>query len=162
MHEKATFKKHITKKRQTMAKGTVFFFYSWKRKLSCHFRSKLSEWVKMVYFFFRFVFFFTRCRILRGWWDLDQLRHFSRKKLKNRLQTAQNKCIRFCLKQGDRTSIRNEKFKKINWLPIQDRFEQCILSSVYKFHNKSAPDYMNEIFLMPNVMAFLLAVLSKN
>ena len=68
------------------------------------------------------------------------------KNLKTRLQTAQNKCIRFCLKQGDRTSIRNEEFKKINWLPIQDRVEQCILSSVYKFHNKSAPDHMNEIF----------------
>jgi len=68
------------------------------------------------------------------------------KKLKTCLYTPQNKCIRFCLKQSDRTSIRNEEFKKINWLPIQDRVEQCILSSVYKFHNKSAPDYMNEIF----------------
>ena len=68
------------------------------------------------------------------------------KNLKTRLQTAQNKCIRFCLKKGDRTSITNEDFKKINWLPIQDRVNQCILSSVYKFHNNTAPDYMNKIF----------------
>ena len=36
------------------------------------------------------------------------------KKLKKRLQAAQNKCIRFCLKLGDRTSIKTIKFKKIN------------------------------------------------
>ena len=65
------------------------FFYSWKRLLSCHFRSKLSEWVKMVYFFSD-LYFFSGSRILGGWWDLDQLRHFSRKKLKNILEKKKN------------------------------------------------------------------------
>ena len=52
------------------------------------------------------------------------------KKLKTRLQAAQNKCIRFCLKLGDRTSIQTKEFEKINWLPIQNRINQCTLSCV--------------------------------
>ena len=69
------------------------------------------------------------------------------KKLKKRLQAAQNKCIRFCLKLGDRKSITSKEFEKINWLPIQERVNQCTLSSVYKFHAKISPTYMDEIFL---------------
>ena len=37
------------------------------------------------------------------------------KSLKNRLQAAQNRCIRFCLKLGDRTSIKINGFEKLNW-----------------------------------------------
>ena len=48
------------------------------------------------------------------------------KNLKTRLQAAQNKCIRFCLKLGDKTSIKVKEFEKINWLPVQDRVNQCI------------------------------------
>ena len=33
-----------------------------------------------------------------------------------------------------------------NWLPIQERVNQCTLSSVYKFHSKNAPEYMDEVF----------------
>ena len=36
---------------------------------------------------------------------------------KKHLQAAQNKCIRFCLKLCDRTSINTNEFEKINWLP---------------------------------------------
>ena len=36
------------------------------------------------------------------------------KNLKKHLQAAQNKCIRFCLKLGDRASIKNNEFEKIN------------------------------------------------
>ena len=68
------------------------------------------------------------------------------KNLKKRLQAAQNKCIRFCLKLGDRTSIKTDEFEKINWLPIQERVNQCTLSSIYKFHSKNAPEYMDEVF----------------
>ena len=69
-----------------------------------------------------------------------------KKKLKKRLQAAQNKCIRFCLKLGDRASIKTTKFEKINWLPIQERVNQCTLSSIYKFHSNIAPEYMDEVF----------------
>ena len=68
------------------------------------------------------------------------------KNLKNRLHAAQNKCIRFCLKPGDKTSIKINEFEKINWLPIHVRVNQCILSSIYKFHASNAPDYINEVF----------------
>ena len=68
------------------------------------------------------------------------------KKLKKRLQAAQNKCIRFCLKLGDRTSIITVEFEKFNWLPIQERVNQCTLSSIYKFHSNIAPEYMDEVF----------------
>ena len=51
------------------------------------------------------------------------------KALKKKLQTAQNKCIRFCLLLGNREHIGIAEFEKINWLNINDRFEsmpQCI------------------------------------
>ena len=46
------------------------------------------------------------------------------KKLKTRLQASQNKCIRFCLKLGDRSSLKYKEFEKINWLPIHERVSQ--------------------------------------
>ena len=68
------------------------------------------------------------------------------KNLKTRLQAAQNKCIRFRLKLGGRTSIKVKEFEKINWLPIQDRVNQCTLSWICRFHTKKAPEYLDEIF----------------
>ena len=55
------------------------------------------------------------------------------KKLKMRLQAAQNKCIRFCLKLNDRSSIKSKDFEKINWLAIHERVSQCSLCSIYNF-----------------------------
>ena len=68
------------------------------------------------------------------------------KNLKTRLEAAQNKCIRFCLKLGDRKSITVKEFEKINWLPIHERVNQCIFLVYTNFMQKNAPDYMNEIF----------------
>ena len=68
------------------------------------------------------------------------------KKLKTRLQAAQNKCIRFCLKLDDRHSITSKQFERINWLPVSDRISQCSLGSVSKFFAKSSPDYFDELF----------------
>ena len=47
------------------------------------------------------------------------------KNLKTRLQAAQDKCIRFCLKLGDKTSVTVKEFEKINWLPIRERVNRC-------------------------------------
>ena len=59
------------------------------------------------------------------------------KKLKDKLQDTQ-KCIRFCLKL-QREHISNEHFHKLNWLPINQRFQQCVTSTVFKFvKNKCA------------------------
>ena len=48
------------------------------------------------------------------------------KSLKKKLQTLQNKCISFCSNLNNRDHIGSTEFEKINWLPINDRFEQCI------------------------------------
>ena len=68
------------------------------------------------------------------------------KSLKNKLQVAQNKCIRFCLQLGNRAHIGNGEFNKINWLNVRDRFEQCCSVHAFKFLNKMSPLYMNDIF----------------
>ena len=69
------------------------------------------------------------------------------KKLKMCLQAAQNKCIRFCLKLNDRSSIKSEDFEKINWLPIHERISQCSLCSIYNFFAKNCPNYFDEIYV---------------
>ena len=63
------------------------------------------------------------------------------KKFKTCLQAAQKKYIRFCLKLGDRTSIKINEFEKITWLP-----NQSIYTFFHKFHDNNVPGYMNEIF----------------
>ena len=60
------------------------------------------------------------------------------KNLKTRLEAAQNKCIRFCLKLEDKKSRTPKEFEKINWLPIHERVNQCILSCIYKFQAKKS------------------------
>jgi len=68
------------------------------------------------------------------------------KSLKKKLQTAQNKCIRFCLLLPSRTHLGANEFKKINWLNIEDRFKQIVCTNVFKFFNNKSPDYLDEIF----------------
>ena len=46
------------------------------------------------------------------------------KKYKNKLQVLQKKYIRFCLQLGNREYIGIEHFEKINWLPVDQRFNQ--------------------------------------
>ena len=64
-----------------------------------------------------------------------------------RLQAVQNKCIRFCVKLNDRSSINSKDFEKINWLPIHEIVSQCSLCSRYKFFNKNCPNYFAEIYV---------------
>ena len=69
------------------------------------------------------------------------------KKLKMRLQAVQNKCIRFCLRLNDRSSIKSKDFKKINWLPIHERVSKCPLCSIYKFFTENCLNYIGEIYV---------------
>ena len=55
------------------------------------------------------------------------------KGLKKKVQTSQNKSVRFCLNMGNTDHVGIKEFKKINWLPTKERFEQCILTSIYIF-----------------------------
>ena len=68
------------------------------------------------------------------------------KKLKGKLQCAQNKCIRFCLMLGNRAHIGVNEFKRINWLPTRERFEQCVCVNIFKFFANTAPAYISEMY----------------
>ena len=68
------------------------------------------------------------------------------KRLTKKIQTAQNKCIRFCLNLKNKAHIGIKELKDINWLPTKERFEQCTATNVFKFFDDSAPPYMSELF----------------
>ena len=55
-----------------------------------------------------------------------------RKDLQKRLHLSQNNCVRFSLQLEKKTRIGISESKEINWLSINDRYSQCVLSSVYK------------------------------
>ena len=69
------------------------------------------------------------------------------KGLRDKLQIAQNKCIRFCLFLGNRDGIRYKHLRQINWLPVAERVKQFIAVMVYKFSNSLSPKYMGDIFI---------------
>ena len=67
-------------------------------------------------------------------------------KLKNKIQTTQNKRVRFCLSLDNMAHISQNEFEKLNWLPISERINQCILSTTFKFVSDIGPNYLNEVF----------------
>ena len=67
------------------------------------------------------------------------------KKLKHRIQTIRNKCIRFCLQLDKLKHISHEvwAFK----LVTRDlRSKQYVSSIAFKYFNKQCPNYLNEVF----------------
>ena len=62
----------------------------------------------------------------------------------------QNKCIRFCLQLGNREHIGTELFDTINWLPIDQRFKQCLSRSIFKLFYEIRLHYTNEIYKTTN------------
>ena len=66
------------------------------------------------------------------------------KKLKHRIQTAQNKCMCFCLQLDKLKHKSHEEFERWNWLPVTYRFKQCINTIAYKYFNEQCPNYLNE------------------
>ena len=66
------------------------------------------------------------------------------------MQVLQNKCIRFCLQLDNREHIGTEHFGKISWLPIDQRFKQCLSTNVSKFFCEMCPQYMKEIYTPTN------------
>ena len=72
------------------------------------------------------------------------------KKLQQRLQTAQNKCIRFCLQLSSRTHIDSSHFKKLNWLSVQDRFSLMSATCTHKFVYSNCPKYIHDILNLMN------------
>ena len=43
--------------------------------------------------------------------------------------------------------ISQNEFEKLNWLPISDRINKCVLSATFKFVNDVGPNFLNEVFL---------------
>ena len=68
------------------------------------------------------------------------------KSFKDRLKTAQNKCIRFCLNLDSRAHIGTENYRTINWLPVDMRVNQCIAAHAFKFCDNPNLNYMSDIF----------------
>lgn len=66
---------------------------------------------------------------------------------KNRLQTTQNKLIRFVLGLDSKSHIGPEQFKSLNWLPVAKRVEQLTLCHVHKIKIGRAPEYLKENFV---------------
>ena len=42
--------------------------------------------------------------------------------------------------------ISQNEFEKLNWLPISNQINQCILSTTFKFVNDMGLNYLNEVF----------------
>ena len=67
-------------------------------------------------------------------------------KFKSKLETMQSKCIRYCLQPDSRSHIGIKEFEQINWLPVSERFNQCICSNAFKFLNKNCPLYLYDLY----------------
>ena len=57
-------------------------------------------------------------------------RHGFQISLSNKIQCAQNKCIRFCLSLSNRTHIDKIEICTINWLPVDKRLSQRLPISI--------------------------------
>ena len=44
------------------------------------------------------------------------------------------------------SAIPHKEFNDLNWLLVINRFEQCVISIVFKFINGNYPYYLNEVF----------------
>ena len=63
-----------------------------------------------------------------------------------KIQTAQNRCVRFYIDLKNTAHIGVTEFKAINWLPIKNRIDQCVCVNIMKFFKETAPAYSGEIF----------------
>ena len=66
--------------------------------------------------------------------------------LKHKLQTAQNKCMCLCLDLPPHSHIGAIHLRKINWLPVSERVESCIVRLFFKYYNGIVPSYINDMF----------------
>ena len=93
------------------------------------------------------------------------------KKLKDKLQTAQNKMIRFVLGENNRFHVGFREFEKLNWLKVDKRVEYFTYLQMYDIHHNSAPEYMTSMFqkrvfrqnsFRSNMRTFLLPSVKSN
>ena len=68
------------------------------------------------------------------------------KKFKRKLQTFQNRWIRYCLQLENRSHIGTKDFEKISWLPVSEIFNQCLCSKAFKFFKETCPLFFHDIY----------------
>ena len=68
------------------------------------------------------------------------------KTLKNKLQIAQNKMIRFILNLKNRAHIGQKELVKTGFLNVSKRVTQLKLGHVFKINNKTSPQYLTQHF----------------
>ena len=73
------------------------------------------------------------------------------KRMKNRLQCAQNKIIRYVLNLSPITHIELDEFKIVKKLPVEYRVQQLKLNHMYDIVNGTAPDYMSNLLEIPPI-----------
>ena len=56
----------------------------------------------------------------------------------------------FYLQMDSRERIGTEHFDKINWLLIDERFKQCLSTTIFKFFSEMCPQYMNKTYATAN------------
>ena len=54
--------------------------------------------------------------------------------------------VRFCSKLQCMEHTRNEHFEKMNWLQINQKFKECVISTVFTLVQNKCPAYMNEVY----------------
>ena len=57
--------------------------------------------------------------------------------------------VRFCLQLDNRAHVGISEFKKINWLPVDYRFRQCLAAKVFKLFHDKCLLYMEGVFDKP-------------
>ena len=66
--------------------------------------------------------------------------------IKKRLQTAQNKIIRYVLNYSARTHIGFREFQKLGWLNVASRVDYLTLNLMYNIFKGEAPTYFSDFY----------------
>ena len=64
--------------------------------------------------------------------------HMVSKALSNKIECAQNNCIRFCLNLNNQAHLRKNEFKDIDWIPVSEKLNQPCMTPI-SFLNNTAP-----------------------
>ena len=68
------------------------------------------------------------------------------KTLKDNLQIAQNKMIRFILNLDNRSHIGHKELAKAGFIKVSDRVTQLKLGHAFKIYNETSPSYLTSHF----------------
>ena len=76
---------------------------------------------------------------------------FKTAKTKRKLQSTQNRLIRFVLKLPFRESIVPDHFTRVGWLPVGVQVNQIKILHTHKIFNNVAPSYLSDDFVLASV-----------